>query len=252
MADEKIYSGLIVNNHISRAAYYRISLPDILPFLDKVLYLDCDIICRKDIDDVFGIPIENNVTGAVHDYGEYDYAHLGIPKKEFYFNSGVLLFNLSLWRSQGISNLIKNFITTKGQIIILHDQDILNAVLWDKWKDLGAEANAQSSVFVKKWVVWLPKKSKELFARCTILHFSSSFKPWMYTCDHPYKKEYDRYLRGTAWSNFQIEKPTIRRRLGFAYYVFFSDKLKRLIRKWVLNPLRIPKNTLVQNEYDKN
>ena len=49
--------------HISLAAYYRIILPSLLPSMEKIIYLDCDVICRSSLaplyaDDMQGFSLK--------------------------------------------------------------------------------------------------------------------------------------------------------------------------------------------------
>ena len=64
------------------------------------------------------------------DYTVYD--ELGIPHEYPYFNSGVLLMNLSLLRQTFDSKVLFDFISTHGNNLRFHDQDILNARLYNK------------------------------------------------------------------------------------------------------------------------
>ena len=87
--------------------YYRIVIPLIMNNYERVLYLDTDIICKKDINELFQIDLEDKELLAVADIfnivsevneckatKDFITNYLKIENIEEYFNSGVLLFNI--------------------------------------------------------------------------------------------------------------------------------------------------------------
>ncbi|GHT96385.1 hypothetical protein FACS1894141_6480 [Spirochaetia bacterium] len=95
-----------VGDHVSLATYFRILMPSILPSnLDKILYLDCDIIVRKSLVDLWATDITHNPIGAVYDMTIDDirnYNRLRYDRALGYFNAGVLLVNLKYWRDNNV------------------------------------------------------------------------------------------------------------------------------------------------------
>ena len=90
-----------IKRPLSEAAYYRVLLASILKDVDKILYLDCDIIVKGNIRELFEIEMDNYALAAVQEPVEIEEVHrlqLSIPYGESYFNSGVLLINLNYWR----------------------------------------------------------------------------------------------------------------------------------------------------------
>ena len=69
--DKKKFEGLPFGgkfSHISLATYYRLMLPEVLPVtLDKILYLDCDIIVNGRIESLWNIDLKYYTIGAVED-----------------------------------------------------------------------------------------------------------------------------------------------------------------------------------------
>jgi lipopolysaccharide biosynthesis glycosyltransferase len=87
-----------IMKRISAAAYYRLLIPDLLKDLERCIYLDCDLIALGDLAELWDTINPNTSVAAVCDC----YIH-GTGSKKFeviecYFNSGVLLMNLRLWR----------------------------------------------------------------------------------------------------------------------------------------------------------
>jgi len=118
----------------SIAIYYRLLIADFFyGEVNRILYLDSDIICKGDISELFSLNINNNYVAAVAERNNEWWAKrshdLGVSKiKDGYFNSGVLVININEWKKGDITgkailtlNNIKDF---KG--IIYYDQDVLN------------------------------------------------------------------------------------------------------------------------------
>ncbi len=241
--DDRFYDSLRVDGHISKAAYYRISIPSLLHIYPKVLYLDCDILFVDDVDKIYTRELGTWVVGAVTDVGDVTHGHLGIPRRELYFNSGVLLFNTEAWRVFLIDEKIKKALKTIGSKIILHDQDILNAVLWDNRLDLGFEVNPHVALFYDKDGV---KNSnyKEIYKSSILLHFCSSQKPWHYGCPHPYRKLYFKYIKKTKWCGYKITRPTLKSKLSKIYKNKVPHIIQYWVRKNILDKLGLKENLL--------
>lgn len=194
-------------DHVSLATYFRILMPDILPkSLNKVLYLDCDLVVCKNIKRLWDTDISTHSLGAVYDGGTDDirtYNRLKYDIRQGYFNAGVLLVNLAYWREFHISNKLLKFIEQYPERLMFWDQDALNSVLIQTTKILPFKYNMLDAFYTKE----LALREEYLFeiegALCdpTIHHFSSPNKPWLKTCDHPLKSFFFEYLKRTSWND---------------------------------------------------
>ncbi|KAA6342559.1 General stress protein A [termite gut metagenome] len=200
-------------DHVSLATYFRILIPFILPnSLHKVLYLDCDIIVRKSIKDLWNYDISNKPIGAVYDMVIEDIRHynrLCYNRELGYFNAGVLLINLDYWRDKDISNKLLRYIDQYPERIKWWDQDALNGVLIKDTVILPFKYNMQDSFFRKD-----PMLRKEFLIEINrylsdpiILHYSTSNKPWFKGNFHPLKGEYFKYLALTPWRKYKCTFP---------------------------------------------
>lgn len=138
--------------------YYRLLVGDLLSNdIDRVLYLDCDVLVRNDIRILFNeLDLTDTVLAGAIDYGmEYEQGepndilvksntkslnNLYINIKD-YFNAGVLLINLSEYRQQRIYE--KCIEILEHYTINAHDQDLLNLIV-DKKKILPMTWNFMS------------------------------------------------------------------------------------------------------------
>lgn len=166
--------------HFSPATFYRISIPSLLN-IDKVLYLDCDIIVTDSLRELFEINIDNYYACVVKEE----------KNKDNYFCAGFLLINNKLWREDNIEDKCikyyeENYKTCFG------DQDVLNAVLKDKVKFLP-----------EKWLYFSHKTYNNYdpnLKDVSIIHYLGHIKPWQVPAtDVLLKYEYWKYFKQTPW-----------------------------------------------------
>lgn len=122
-----------------REMYFRIFACRILPLnIDKILYLDPDIVVINPLEDFYNIELENYLIGAASHLKEtgvmnkLNEIRLSMPSGVSYVNSGVILFNLKGFRANLKEEEIFSFIKKYKQLLILPDQDILNSVFGDR------------------------------------------------------------------------------------------------------------------------
>lgn len=192
---------------------YRLKLASILD-LDKVLYLDCDLIVNASLKPLFQEDIEGFAMAAVPDNGfARSMRRLNLSEENpehFYCNAGVTLMNLKKFREDKIEEQLFDCLAKIWQEAIFGDQDVLNSVLYKNTKKLDRRYNYIPMMDA----VNLPQDfdvSKEI----TIIHYAG-MKPWettlrcllrdefwkyyeKCTCITPeqFKKEYNHYKR---WS----------------------------------------------------
>ena len=91
------------NARLNFGAYYRLFLGEVLKDIDKVLYLDCDLIVNGSLRELWETEIDDYALAGVRDRVN-DYIHvfnrLRYPMVDGYINSGVLLINLKKWREE--------------------------------------------------------------------------------------------------------------------------------------------------------
>ena len=90
----KISSKFFTSGRITSAAYLRLYLADRLKDVNKVLYLDCDMIALGDIKDLWSQDVSAYIAALVKDAEGTNLNHLGKLRPKTYFNSGMMLINL--------------------------------------------------------------------------------------------------------------------------------------------------------------
>jgi len=193
--------------------FYRLLIAELLPQqITKAIYLDCDIIVRHSLSDLWNIDISDYAVAAVRDAQEAkieQFNRLGYSYDKGYFNAGVLLANLNYWRQNKMTEKYFNLVKEKPEIIELNDQDILNYHCVDSKLFLPFTYNLQNDfMFLPKYMtIDYSKYGAEIEeARLdpVVLHFSG-VRPWCKGCNHPYKDEYDRYKAMTVWRDEPLQ-----------------------------------------------
>ncbi|MFT4097665.1 MAG: glycosyltransferase family 8 protein [Rhodoblastus sp.] len=157
------YEKIDVNGPQSVVTYARFVLPDILAGIDRILYLDVDMLTRRDLTPLYETDLEGKALGAVIDHSLVDVLPwLGIdfgpqgntrPSKDYvtevvgladwarYFNAGLLLMDVPALSASGRIEKARAFLREKGAIAINNDQDALNHAFEGDYKTLGPEWN---------------------------------------------------------------------------------------------------------------
>lgn len=205
LANNKRYENLPTLRY-GTAAYQRISLGEYLPnTATKVIYLDCDILVLSDIKQLWEAPLDKKTIGAVENLSPKACKSLGFSRKD-YFNSGVLIADLQLWREKDIYSQALSFIKQHSSRLQYIDQCTLNHIFKGDWKKLPLSWNQQADIYgvLKKYSDGCGYSKNELQQAAinpNIVHFIGKQKPWLLNCFHPYKSMYAHYLKKTPWKS---------------------------------------------------
>lgn len=217
LSERKSFEGLYTSGHISRAAYFRLDIANLLPQnVHKVVYLDVDLIVYGDIVELWGVNLDNKPLAAVPDLGimsskrlmKQKHKLLGINVDDLYFNSGVLILDLEQWRRHGYSKMVID-IAAAGSLPH-HDQDALNKVFYNLWKVLPLKWNVIPPVFnLFAKILWndnFRKNAIEAKKRQCIMHFAGRYKPWEFGRYSMFNDGYYSYLSLTAFKGEKMPK----------------------------------------------
>lgn len=148
-------------------AFFRYYVTEILPELDRVLWLDADILVRGSIEDLYNIDFEGKSFAGVHDITSNPVERLGLSD---YINSGVLLFNNDKIKQTKKMNEFWDMVASPGYAADLPDQDAINIVF-----------NGDIKIIDIIWNTFLfvPEEHADyLIDRSVIIHYISQYKPW--------------------------------------------------------------------------
>lgn len=221
----------------SLAAYYRIMMVELLPAdVKKIIYLDCDLIVRSRIRELWETDVEDYAIAAIDDakFTAVDACmRLDIGLDEYYYNSGVLVANLDYWRKHNVSEKLLDFINNHRDKIKIVDQDALNAVLSGKRRKLSIKWNMLECFYSVHDSMTEEQKldMKRWSASPGIIHWAEGLKPWMYGSYNPFKGEYYKYLRRTVWKDYKPSLKNTLQRFGYKRTVFLFLHLDGLYKK---------------------
>ena len=218
--NDKIHYGNIM-------MYARILLPSMLPNLDKVIYLDCDLVVCKDLKSLWETDVNDIAVAMAPDLLYQDkgtLSRLGINNK--YLNSGVIVMNLDYWRKHDVQNRLLSYIIDKGNELIYNDQDALNVILNDERRQLSARYNVTPYHFHRNLDNY-PKEMHEEIREARIdpvvFHYVGPTKPWSLGCYLPGKKLFMKYQKASGWRHFTIQKYVFKRII----YTLFPQMKKK-------------------------
>jgi lipopolysaccharide biosynthesis glycosyltransferase len=213
--------------HISRATYYRLLIAELLPLqVEKVLYLDCDIVVNGPIDQLWHTPIDGYALAAVLQTGFGSQAvRLGYPMEYGYFNAGVALMNLRYFRKYDVCRQLMHYISSHYDSIKYHDQDTLNAVLHDQTLHLMPQWNMTSGIYAPGYHRQVDRQNGQIVndyateknnalahkRHPLILHYVAKPKPWQPGCTHPLCMLYYHYACQTIhFAHIKPQSPLAR------------------------------------------
>ncbi len=187
--------------YITLPTYYRFKIPSLLKNVDKVLYLDCDLVLNADIKELYSTDIEDYYLAAIPEaYNNLHRERMDISAREYYCNAGVLLINNKKWREDKIEEKLFEYAQNPKMKVIYQDQDIINAVLMYRIKYMPLKWNLQHVAI--DYDDSFPYHKMERFAALnnpSLIHYSHKDKPWGVLCDNKFKHLYYQYLQLTPY-----------------------------------------------------
>ena len=119
------------NFRIPIAAYYRLDLHNILPDVDRIIYMDGDTAVFQDLSDLIFLDMKGNYILGYLDSKPNALKKYKI-KNAVVLCSGVILMDLSALRKNNISRKFNKFIEENLGKLEQHDQTIINVVCQGK------------------------------------------------------------------------------------------------------------------------
>mgnify|MGYP001661694441 CR=1 FL=1 len=200
-ATDDLFSTARVTDRYPKEMYYRLLAGKFLPEdLDKILYLDPDMLVINPLDDLLRTDISDNIYAAASHTGKTDMANnvnrIRLGTDTDYYNSGLLLINLKRAREEIDPDEIFSFVEENYMNLFLPDQDILNAMYGDRVYPLddliyNYDARNYSSYLLRT------KKQADLawlMDHTVVLHFCGRDKPWKKNHRNKFTSLYKHYM----------------------------------------------------------
>ena len=242
----QISKRVVTTAHITEETYFRLYLHELFPDLDKVLYLDADIVARRNIKELFDCEISDWCIAGVEDVKSYAFMKkLNLPLTEKYVNGGVILMNLAKIRKINATDRIEEILNSPiRKKITAGDQDLMALLFQNqivylplKWNMLiQTEEMLRSRCGIINGI----DLKKILAARSNpgILHYIGPNKPWKgasskeYTCLWYFLQWFD-YAPKTGYYSLEHK--------SFKY-----ENSRKLRKMWFIGKFR-----LVLNKFHK-
>lgn len=230
-------------------AYAKFLIGDLLPpNIERILYLDCDTLVNADISPLFSMNMNEKPLAMVLDCLRNEYKQfIGKRLSDKYYNSGVMLLDLPLWRTHRCKEKIMHHIQHVRASYPLVDQDLINISLHDDVLSIGLENNFMSQCFLYGYEntlkvyglhknCWHHKDDFEKArSKATIYHFCGQtfIRPWYANSAHPLKKQYDRFFYISPWKNekqntFKLSLPY---RIQYHLYRYYAEWFSAFVGK---------------------
>lgn len=247
----------------SLSQYSRLFVSSDLPRdLERVLYLDCDILIIKSIKELWNLNFNGKTIAALMDaFSKYYRRNIDLQPEDIMFNSGVMLIDLKRWKEKKIEDKLMQFISSKNGKIQQGDQGALNSVLSHDIYCFEPRFNSVTIFYDFTYTDMLiyrkpPKfytevQVKEAVDDPNVIHFTTSFlsnRPWVEGCQHRYVEEWMKYKTMSPWKDSALWKdncPGWKRRGSYIYKLIpgkialhlagIMQAYGRPIRNWLKN-----------------
>ena len=188
---------------------------------DKALYLDCDLVVTKNLDDLFATDLQDYPLAAIRDFGGRAYFGREI------FNAGVLLINNALWKQENITQKLIDLTNEWHDKVDQADQSILNMLFKNKWLELDFDNN--HIVIHERFANYRFPNGQEYPG---IIHYLSERKPWQVHAGQTYRDVW-WYYHDMEWTE-----------LGKNHHLHSLEKLH-------LYPIKFPFSCLIYTASDQ-
>lgn len=205
----------------SLSQYARLFVSSVLPQnLERILYLDCDIIVMKSIHELWNLNLHGKIVAALMDaFSRFYRKNIDLEEQDIMFNSGIMLIDLKKWKKEAIEEKLLRFITNKHGKIQQGDQGAFNAVLSKNVYCFEPRFNSVTIFFdfsYKEMIIYRKPPMfyeenlvKEAVENPNIVHFTTSFlsqRPWMTGCKHKYAEVWMKYKKLSPWRDTELWK----------------------------------------------
>lgn len=211
------------------STWARIFIADLLPEVERVLYLDIDMLICDDCAELFTMDMQGAAIGAIYESLSTKNKHynneLEIPEQyKGYFNAGTILMDLNTFRRDKLPNKILDFANSHKNHLSYPDQDCLNGVLYDNvirlhprwnWNDITTRRvlnhNPDTNTLIRAATY---KEVIEASCYPGIIHFCGQYKPWKYNY-HIMRNRYEAALKKSGVTGYNLHD-------GWSFKIFLN------------------------------
>lgn len=178
--DDDLFENTPVDDRLSKETFYRLLAFRFLPeSVEKCLYLDPDIYVLRSLEPLYNIDMGDNIIAAAsHTYSfveKLNHVRLKMGKNSKYINAGIMLMNIAEMRKCTTVEKIMTYVNENIQKLYLADQDVINALFWDKTIDIDEKLYNMDEKTLKRY----KKDINYVKENTVIVHYNGKYKPWL-------------------------------------------------------------------------
>lgn len=184
--------------------------------LDKILYLDSDVVINGSLTELWDINLGNNFFGCVKTTTKDYCKALGLPKTADFFNDGVALVNSKLLREEQMEDKFITFINKYDGNPPVLSEGTLNVICKGRIYPIHPKFNCLSVFFMLnnrqiKQVAFQADFYQDIYLdeareHPIIVHYLAATynRPWDKNCSHPLKQLYLDYKDKSPWNKLPL------------------------------------------------
>ncbi len=185
--DEKIFDSAPVLSRISKETYYRLLISEYIPdSVHRLLYIDPDVVIKKNLDELYNIDMQGNTIAAAshmfHAVRKFNLMRLNLKPESNYINAGIMLIDVDRWKKEVPTDRLMSFISSNIKKLKLADQDVVNMMLEDSILLVDERKfNLDEKIFFARNFRLYAREtidSEWVRENTVIIHYNGKHKPW--------------------------------------------------------------------------
>lgn len=185
---DDMFNDAPITDRYPKEMYYRIFAAQYLPeYLDRILYLDPDLVVINSIENLYNMEMGGNFFAAASHVNKslkkINEIRLDMPEDSTYINSGVMLLNLKELRTKQMVQEVYDYIENKKIFLFLPDQDVINGVYADRTVHVDAMVYNLSDRYLTLFNanpknISSKRDMRWIAHNASIIHYCGRNKPW--------------------------------------------------------------------------
>lgn len=209
------FNNLKLPLHFTKECLFPLLLPDLLPRINEVLYLDVDLLVRDDVSVLFQNHTSSLILACLDMFAPRaqqqvpNFERYGLSANDFIVNTGVCLFNLKEIRKTALIEKSIQLLIEHTEDMRYADQTAINIAFKGNIDFLPMNWNVIPGAIAKQWIS--PVDSIRPFD-CAVLtnpkivHFTANPKPWTRSPQsRSFADEWRTSLYESGWFHSEIE-----------------------------------------------
>lgn len=206
--------------------------------VDKIIYLDSDIIINGSLKEMWDIDLNDNYFGLLKTVTKDYCEKLGLNISDPFYNDGVAIVNSKKLRQDNVQeNFLKFIDSFNGNPPVLSEGTI-NVVCRGKIMSIHPKFNFGSSFLmhsnknlniISSEVLYYPAGIiDEARSNPIVIHYLAGWfkRPWEVECTHPFKDKYLEFKKKTIWNDEKLKDKKLPFKLFILKHIYYLLPVK--------------------------